>query len=101
MADAPCMYCLRCARDVAVEYQNSAARRRWWRAYFLIPLFLLPASPFLAADYVVCLPLMMAYMLGMGPVLAIVRERPTCAECGALILPPEPAVAPARAASGP
>lgn len=87
------MHCLRCARDVAVEYEHSATRRRWWKAYFLIPIFLIPAAPFLAGDFAVSLPLMMAYMLGMGPVLAIVREKPTCAECGALILPREPAVA--------
>lgn len=85
------MHCLRCAREVAVEYQNSPAKRRWWRLYFLVPIFLLPASPFLAADYVICLPLMMAYMVGFGPVLAIVREQPTCADCGALIFPREEA----------
>ncbi|MDC0723693.1 hypothetical protein [Nannocystis bainbridge] len=89
MAAPPCMHCTRCERDVAVEYQNSATARRWWRLYFLIPIFLLPASPMLASDFVVCLPLMMSYMVGMGPVLAIVREVPTCAECGALILAAE------------
>jgi hypothetical protein len=89
-------HCARCLRDVQVEYENSAAMRRWWRLYFLIPLFLLPASPFLAGDFAISLPLMMAYMLGMGPVLAIVRERPTCAECGALILAPEHASTPGR-----
>lgn len=91
MAGSPLLkkHCARCACDVAVEYQNSAAARRWWRLYFLIPIFLLPASPFLASDYVICLPLMMSYMVGMGPVLAIVREVPACAECGALILPEE------------
>lgn len=87
MADTSRMHCTRCACDVAVEYQYSATARRWWRLFFLIPVFLLPASPFLAADYVVSLPLIMAYMLGFGPVLAIVRETPTCADCGALILP--------------
>lgn len=82
-------HCTRCRREVAVEYENSPAMRRWWKLYFLIPLFLLPASPFLAGDFAISLPLMMAYMIGMGPVLAIVREVPTCVECGALILPPE------------
>lgn len=89
-------HCTRCAREVAVEYENSASMRRWWRLYFLIPLFLVPASPFLAGDFAISLPLMMAYMVGMGPVLAIVREQPTCAECGALILPPEHASSPGR-----
>ena len=89
-------HCARCLHDVELEYEHSAAKRRWWRLYFLIPLFLLPASPFLAGDFAVSLPLMMAYMVGMGPVLAIVRETPTCAECGALILPPEHASTAAR-----
>lgn len=84
------MHCLRCAREVAVQYQHSAAKRRWWRLFFLVPIFLLPASPFLAGDFAVSLPLIMAYLLGFGPVLAIVRERPTCVDCGALILPPDP-----------
>ncbi|MCY1059747.1 hypothetical protein [Nannocystis sp. SCPEA4] len=54
MADTPCMHCTRCQRAVAVEYQNSPAARRWWKLYFTVPLFLLPASPFLAADFAVC-----------------------------------------------
>lgn len=90
------MHCLRCAREVAVEYENSATKRRWWKAYFLVPVALLPASPMLASDFAVCLPLIMAYMVGLGPVLAIVREIPTCVDCGALILPPEPAGSQAR-----
>ncbi|MCY1004240.1 hypothetical protein OV079_01375 [Nannocystis pusilla] len=57
---------------------------------------MLPASPFLASDYVICLPLMMSYMVGMGPVLSIVREVPACAECGALILAEEQGPAAAR-----
>ncbi|MBZ5710117.1 hypothetical protein [Nannocystis pusilla] len=96
MVDTPCMQCTRCQRAVAVEYENSPAARRWWKLYFTVPLFLLPASPFLAADFAVCLPLMMAYMVGVGPVLAIVREQPTCGECGALILQAEQAGRPAR-----
>ncbi len=89
-------HCLRCAREVEVTYENSAAKRRWWRLYFMVPVFLLPVSPMLASDFAVCLPLVMAYLVGLGQVLAIVREVPTCSECGALILPPEPARAPAR-----
>lgn len=70
-------------------YENSAAKRRWWRLYFLVPVALLPASPILASDFVVCLPLVMAYLIGLGQVLAIVREVPCCADCGAVILPAE------------
>lgn len=80
------MHCSRCVREVEVAYQHSATTRRWWRLFFLVPLMLLPAAPFLAGDFFISLPLMMAYMVGFGPVLAIVRERPACADCGALIL---------------
>lgn len=91
---SPREHCLRCAREVEVEYQNSPAMRRWWRLYFVVPpLFLLPAAPFLAGDFMISLPLMMAYLVGAGPVLAIVRETPTCADCGAMILPREQAPA--------
>lgn len=91
MAGTPKKHCLRCQREVPVEYEHSAAARRWWKLYFLVPIALLPAMPILASDYVVSLPLVMAYMVGFGRVVSIVRETPTCAECGALILPPDPA----------
>lgn len=55
------------------------------KAYFIIPMMLLPMLPFLAGDFAVSLPLIMAYMLGIGPALAIVQEPPTCTTCGALI----------------
>lgn len=85
MARTPREHCVRCDRDVDVEYQHSAAMRRGWRAYFIVPILMTPAVPFLAGDYVVSLPLIMAYMLGIGPVLSVIRDPPTCAECGALI----------------
>ncbi len=53
--------------------------------YLCFPIAMIPAFPFLAADYVVSLPIMMVYMLGIGPVLGIVREPPTCSTCGALV----------------
>lgn len=80
------MHCTRCERDVTVEYSHSPAMRRWWKAYFIIPpMLLIPAAPFLAGDYVVSIPIMMAYMLGFGPALSIVRDPPTCVDCGAFI----------------
>lgn len=86
MAGANCMHCARCERDVSVNYVHSAAMRRWWKAYFLVPpMVLIPLAPFLAGDYVVTLPIMMVYMLGFGPALAIIRDPPTCADCGALV----------------
>jgi len=78
-------HCLRCEREVEVAYHHSPAVRRWWKIYFYVPILLLPALPFLAGDFAVSLPLMMAYMLGFGPALDIIRDPPLCATCGALI----------------
>ena len=89
MAHSSRRHCIRCEHIVEVEYEHSATMRRWWRAYFIVPIMLTPAVPFLAGDFAVSLPLIMAYMLGIGPVLAVIRDPPTCAECGALI--PRPA----------
>lgn len=77
-----------------MKYEHSARLRKWLKAYFIIPMMLLPMLPFLAGDFAVSLPLMMAYMLGVGPALSIVRDPPLCATCGALI---PAAAAPARA----
>ncbi len=78
--------CLRCEREVAVEYQYSSTMRRWLKAYLYVPaILLLPMLPFLAGDFAVSLPLMMLYMLGIGPALTIIRDPATCVECGALV----------------
>lgn len=78
-------FCTRCARAVAVEYRYSRRLRRLLKGYLFIPILSLPAFPLLASDYVFCIPAMMLYMLGIGPVLVIVRDPPACSECGALI----------------
>ncbi len=85
MAGSKQRRCVRCQCDVEVVYEHSAAARRWWRAYFIVPILILPALPMLASDYAVSLPLIMAYMIGYGQVLSIVRDPPLCATCGALI----------------
>lgn len=78
--------CLRCEREVEVGYEYSAAMRRWLKLYLYVPaVMLLPMLPFLAGDFAVSLPLMMAYMLGLGPALSIIRAPPICVECGALV----------------
>lgn len=82
--------CARCEREVEVAYEYSATTRRWLKLYLYVPgVLLLPMLPFLAGDFAVSLPLMMAYMLGLGPALSIIRAPPLCAECGALM--PKPA----------
>ena len=77
---------MRCEREVEVGYEYSAAMRRWLKLYLYVPaVMLLPMLPFLAGDFAVSLPLMMAYMLGLGPALSIIRAPPICVECGALV----------------
>jgi Sec-independent protein secretion pathway component TatC len=55
------------------------------KSYFFIPIALVPAYPVLASDYVLMIPMMMLYMLGMGPAAMIMKDPPLCSECGALI----------------
>lgn len=85
MAEPNRAYCLRCRHDVDTEYKYSRTLRRLMKAYFFIPVALVPAYPVLASDYVVAIPMMMLYMLGMGPASMIMKDPPVCAECGALI----------------
>jgi hypothetical protein len=78
-------WCLRCEREVEVQYRYSPRMRRLMKGYMFIPLAILPVYPIAAADYVVSIPLMMLYMLGIGPALSIIRDPATCCECGAFI----------------
>jgi len=86
MAKSTLRHCTRCERDVEAVYQYSPTLRRWLKVYLYLPAFmLLPLLPFLAGDFVVTLPLMMVYMLGIGPALTITRDPPACGPCGALL----------------
>ena len=76
--------CARCDREVEAEYRYPRMRHVA-KVYMTFPLFMLPAFPFLAGDYVVSLPTMMVWALGTGPVLAIIKDPPTCRECGAFV----------------
>ena len=76
--------CARCKREVALEYRYPRGRK-WAKAYLLIPVPFIPVLPIMASDYVVMLPLLMWYLLGIGPVLAIVKDKPVCRECGAFV----------------
>lgn len=78
-------HCLRCDCTVAIEHQHSPRLRRALKAYFYLPIALVPLFPFLAWDYVVSLPVMLLYVMGMGPALSIVRDPATCSECGAFM----------------
>lgn len=85
MASSKRCRCARCEREVEVRYQYTAPVRRWLKVYLYIPLLMLPALPFLAGDFAVSLPLMMAYMFGIGPALTIIKDPPICCECDAWI----------------
>lgn len=85
MADQTHGYCTRCDRQVEVEHRVAYSTRRWVKYYLYMPIVLVPAFPFLAFDYVVALPICMLYMLGIGPVLMLVRDPALCCECGALV----------------
>ena len=80
MTESTRAYCLCCGRDVDTEHRYPRTLRRVLKAYFFVP-----AYPILASDYVVAIPMMMLYMLGIGPALVITKDPALCAECGALI----------------
>lgn len=77
-------HCERCATEVEASYPRPRARRLA-RGYPLLILPFLPFIPIIAADYVVMIPMLMVYMLGAGPVLAILRDPPLCDDCGAIV----------------
>lgn len=75
--------CERCGHEVEGVYRRPTARK-WAKAYFLMPLPFLPILPIMASDYAVSLPGVMVYLLGIGPVLAILRDPLHCRDCGAI-----------------
>ena len=81
MATASTVFCTRCQRDCSVHLRYPRLRHVA-KAYLAIPILLTPILPIMASDYVVALPTLMIYCFGIGPVLAIITDKPTCAECG-------------------
>jgi hypothetical protein len=59
-------------------------RKLAW-GYVLLIVPFIPLLPIIAADYVVMIPTLMIYLLGLGPVFGIIQEQPTCADCGAFM----------------
>lgn len=59
--------------------------RKWLKWYFVLPLPFVPVFPIMAADYAVMLPGIMVYLLGVGPVLGVLRDPACCDECGAYV----------------
>lgn len=78
-------YCSRCESEVCVEHRYTKTVRSRLKLYLYLPVVFVPFFPFLASDYVVALPMLMLYMIGIGPVLTIVRDPGVCSECGALV----------------
>jgi hypothetical protein len=77
-------HCSRCGAHIEPYYQYPKMRFVA-RGYLLAPLPFIPVLPIMAADYVVCLPLLMVYLLGLGPAFAIIKDPPTCPDCGAMV----------------
>jgi hypothetical protein len=76
-------HCERCEADVEAAYRNPGTRKLA-RAYPLLIVPFIPALPIIASDFAVMLPMLMIYMLGLGPVIGILRDPPLCEGCGAI-----------------
>jgi hypothetical protein len=94
-------HCHRCEHEVEGAFAHPRLRKVAF-VYLLLIVPFIPLLPIIAADYVVMIPSLMLYMLGLGPVFAVIRDPPTCNECGALLpKAPLPALrAPTRALPG-
>jgi hypothetical protein len=77
-------HCERCEADVEAAYRNPRTRRLA-RGYPLLIVPFIPVLPIIAADFAVMLPMLMIYMLGLGPVIGILRDPPLCNDCGAIV----------------
>jgi hypothetical protein len=100
MSEPAQAHCERCDHEVAIEHRYSPRLRRALKGYFFMPVLLVPIFPFVAWDYVFFLPVMMLYVVGMGPALSIIRDPATCAVCGAYIPAASMAIAGATPPSG-
>jgi len=77
-------HCERCDATVQGSYRHPKMRRIAW-GYLAIVIPIVPILPMAASDFVVAIPTMMLYMLGLGPVFAIIREPAVCSECDAFL----------------
>ena len=79
-------HCSRCDRTVHADYEHPRARK-WAKVYFLLPIPFVPLLPIMMSDYAVMLPMLMVYMLGLGPVHRLLRDPALCDDCGAIVEP--------------
>lgn len=77
-------HCERCEVEVDATYDEPQLRR-WVKGYFFLGVPFIPALPIIGSDYVVMLPLLMFYVIGVGPALQVLREPPKCNTCGAAV----------------
>lgn len=70
-----------------MEFDNTSMRKLA-KVYVWLWLIALPILPIMAADYFVCLPMFMLYLVGMGPAMKLIKGPPTCVDCGAYVSEP-------------
>jgi hypothetical protein len=80
-------HCQRCDHEVEGVYTHPRLRKVGY-GYLLLIVPFIPLLPIIGADQVVMIPTLMLYMLGLGPVFAVIRDPPLCTECGALLPKP-------------
>ena len=82
-------HCGRCRRDV-----RTVRPWRHWRklryAYFGVLGMALFGVPVLLCDGFVLIPLLMVFIAAIGPLNALARAQPTCADCGAVVVRDRP-----------
>jgi hypothetical protein len=77
-------HCGRCKRDV-----RTVRPWRHWRkiryVYFAILGVAVFGTPVLLCDGFVLIPLLMLFIVAIGPLNTLVHAQPTCADCGAVV----------------
>lgn len=64
-------------------HRHPALWRTLSRLYLFVWIPLVPLYPIIASEYTVCIPLLMVYLAGFGPVLSILNDPAACQECDA------------------
>jgi hypothetical protein len=74
------MYCRRCRDDVPVIRPFRGWRAALYLWYGMMGLLVL-LFPFMASDYCVMIPTMMAIILAGSPLHRLAKETPVCTQC--------------------
>ena len=89
-------FCIRCDQHVEAEY-DEPEMRKFARIYFLCGIPLIPAMPFIGADFAVLTPLFAVYVFGVGTAMRYIRQIPVCSTCGCETQSDAPVDAPVEA----